>query len=123
MAGRWEPPSVDPYRRAEDELGSAPLQSHCLIHSPGGYVWQFFQQAIVVVGAGVHSQDRADRHVVCRLRVFSDEWHHDMIEPAITVFFVDRDVIDVVRNLSTTLRHRRFLFTDSFLLLWKWRVG
>ena len=27
------------------------------------------------------------------------------------------------RNLSTTLRHRRFLFTDSFLLLWKWRVG
>ena len=28
-----------------------------------------------------------------------------------------------VRNLSTTLRHRRFLFTDSFLLLWKWRVG
>ena len=31
--------------------------------------------------------------------------------------------IDVRRNLSTTLRHRRFLFTDSFLLLWKWRVG
>ena len=29
----------------------------------------------------------------------------------------------VIRNLSTTLRHRRFLFTDSFLLLWKWRVG
>ena len=29
----------------------------------------------------------------------------------------------VLRNLSTTLRHRRFLFTDSFLLLWKWRVG
>ena len=28
-----------------------------------------------------------------------------------------------IRNLSTTLRHRRFLFTDSFLLLWKWRVG
>ena len=28
-----------------------------------------------------------------------------------------------VRNLSTILRHRRFLFTDSFLLLWKWRVG
>ena len=27
------------------------------------------------------------------------------------------------RNLSTTLRHRRFLFTDSFLLLWEWRVG
>ena len=27
------------------------------------------------------------------------------------------------RNLSTTLRHRRFLFTDSFVLLWKWRVG
>ena len=27
------------------------------------------------------------------------------------------------RNLSTTLRHRWFLFTDSFLLLWKWRVG
>ena len=24
---------------------------------------------------------------------------------------------------TTTLRHRRFLFTDSFLLLWKWRVG
>ena len=31
--------------------------------------------------------------------------------------------LDQVRNLSTTLRHRRFLFTDSFLLLWKWRVG
>ena len=30
---------------------------------------------------------------------------------------------DGERNLSTTLRHRRFLFTDSFLLLWKWRVG
>ena len=29
----------------------------------------------------------------------------------------------VERNLSTTLRHRRFLFTDSFLLLWKWRGG
>ena len=28
-----------------------------------------------------------------------------------------------VRNLSTTLRHRRFLFTDSLLPLWKWRVG
>ena len=41
-----------------------------------------------------------------------------------------RDAVDTVavktgsqRNLSTTLRHRRFLFTDSFLLLWKWRVG
>ncbi len=31
--------------------------------------------------------------------------------------------VNSVRNLSTTLRHRRFLFTDSFLLLWKWRVG
>ncbi len=31
--------------------------------------------------------------------------------------------VRVPRNLSTTLRHRRFLFTDSFLLLWKWRVG
>ena len=31
--------------------------------------------------------------------------------------------IEADRNLSTTLRHRRFLFTDSFLLLWKWRVG
>ena len=30
---------------------------------------------------------------------------------------------ETLRNLSTTLRHRRFLFTDSFLLLWKWRVG
>ena len=29
----------------------------------------------------------------------------------------------LLRNLSTTLRHRRFLFSDSFLLLWKWRVG
>ncbi len=35
-----------------------------------------------------------------------------------TVLFVT-----ACRNLSTTLRHRRFLFTDSFLLLWKWRVG
>ena len=33
------------------------------------------------------------------------------------------DFISKNRNLSTTLRHRRFLFTDSFLLLWKWRVG
>ena len=32
-------------------------------------------------------------------------------------------VMQAMRNLSTTLRHRRFLFTDSFLLLWKWRVG
>ena len=32
-------------------------------------------------------------------------------------------MIEDMRNLSTTLRHRRFLFTDSFLLLWKWRVG
>ena len=28
-----------------------------------------------------------------------------------------------LRNLSTILRHRRLLFTDSFLLLWEWRVG
>ena len=35
----------------------------------------------------------------------------------------EREVAKVDRNLSTTLRHRRFLFTDSFLLLWKWRVG
>ena len=40
---------------------------------------------------------------------------------ASTVFYYAPRV--VVRNLSTTLRHRRFLFTDSFLLLWKWRVG
>ena len=33
------------------------------------------------------------------------------------------DRAEAARNLSTTLRHRRFLFTDSFLLLWKWRVG
>ena len=33
------------------------------------------------------------------------------------------DAVHAMRNLSTTLRHRRFLFTDSFLLLWKWRVG
>ena len=32
-------------------------------------------------------------------------------------------ILEEIRNLSTTLRHRRFLFTDSFLLLWKWRVG
>ena len=36
--------------------------------------------------------------------------------------FYDEQAIEL-RNLSTTLRHRRFLFTDSFLLLWKWRVG
>ena len=34
-----------------------------------------------------------------------------------------RKLLKKQRNLSTTLRHRRFLFTDSFLLLWKWRVG
>ena len=34
-----------------------------------------------------------------------------------------RIVVSGLRNLSTTLRHRWFLFTDSFLLLWKWRVG
>ena len=33
------------------------------------------------------------------------------------------ETMNLLRNLSTTLRHRRFLFTDSFLLLWKWRVG
>ena len=33
------------------------------------------------------------------------------------------ELIEAERNLSPTLRHRRFLFTDSFLLLWKWRVG
>ena len=31
--------------------------------------------------------------------------------------------LGALRNLSTILRHQRFLFTDSFLLLWKWRVG
>ena len=36
---------------------------------------------------------------------------------------LDAPELDLVRNLSTTLRHRRFLYTDSFLLLWKWRVG
>ena len=34
-----------------------------------------------------------------------------------------REIVSAERNLSTTLRHRRFLFTDSFLPLWKWRVG
>ena len=29
------------------------------------------------------------------------------------------NVISEGRNLSTILRHRRFLFTDSLLLLWK----
>ena len=38
-------------------------------------------------------------------------------------FLADIGVGRPARNLSTTLRHRRFLFTDSFLLLWKWRVG
>ena len=37
--------------------------------------------------------------------------------------FEQVQVFGADRNLSTTLRHRRFLFTDSFLLLWKWRVG
>ena len=27
--------------------------------------------------------------------------------------------VEAERNLSTILRHRRFLFTDSLLLLWK----
>ena len=40
-------------------------------------------------------------------------------KPAIS----DQALLVAIRNLSTTLRHRRFLFTDSFLLLWKWRVG
>ena len=35
----------------------------------------------------------------------------------------DPRLLATFRNLSTTLRHRRFLLTDSFLLLWKWRVG
>ena len=39
------------------------------------------------------------------------------------VEFEYEDATKTARNLSTTLRHRRFLFTDSFLLLWKWRVG
>ena len=38
-------------------------------------------------------------------------------------FWGVRGTLPLPRNLSTTLRHRRFLFTDSFLLLWKWRVG
>ena len=42
-------------------------------------------------------------------------------ERALAGFF--EAAYDALRNLSTTLRHRRFLFTDSFLLLWKWRVG
>ena len=42
------------------------------------------------------------------------EWHR-------VVIFNER--LGEVRNLSTILRHRRFLFTDSLLLLWKWRVG
>ena len=36
---------------------------------------------------------------------------------------VRQQSLQPVRNLSTTLRHRRFLFTDLFLPLWKWRVG
>ena len=40
-----------------------------------------------------------------------------------TVLLVEGNTRAAQRNLSTTLRHRRFLFTDSFLLLWKWRVG
>ena len=33
--------------------------------------------------------------------------------------FVNALHAQVQRNLSTILRHRRFLFTDSLLLLWK----
>ena len=41
--------------------------------------------------------------------------------PSYVARYLEQEVAS--RNLSTTLRHRRFLFTDSFLLLWKWRVG
>ena len=45
------------------------------------------------------------------------------IVPPIQDALANRSRSTALRNLSTTLRHRRFLFTDSFLLLWKWRVG
>ena len=37
----------------------------------------------------------------------------------VTAMSSDADVMAAQRNLSTILRHRRFLFTDSLLLLWK----
>ena len=47
------------------------------------------------------------------------ETHHRLIDKVAKADYP----AGALRNLSTTLRHRRFLFTDSFLLLWKWRVG
>ena len=52
----------------------------------------------------------------------SDQWS-EVPELLATLYGVVDRLESLFRNLSTTLRHRRFLFTDSFLLLWKWRVG
>ena len=54
-----------------------------------------------------------------RYKRYSSEFKLEAIQRASEEGVTDK----AVRNLSTTLRHRRFLFTDSFLLLWKWRVG
>ena len=61
-----------------------------------------------------------------RTRVFTELQSHYLFEDRFGRPGKGNDkgkVEGLVRNLSTTLRHRRFLFTDSFLLLWKWRVG
>ena len=52
------------------------------------------------------------------------EKENGRLRKAISDLTLDKLILkEAFRNLSTTLRHRRFLFTDSFLLLWKWRVG
>ena len=42
-----------------------------------------------------------------------------------TVTVTERDEVlrGALRNLSTTLRHRRLRFTEQSLLLWIWQVG
>ena len=60
---------------------------------------------------------RTDRAIECV------DLHGDFGLLGLECASVELAAVEPLRNLSTTLRHRRFLFTDSFLLLWKWRVG
>ena len=80
---------------------------------------------VVAVDMGMHSKEDLVRHKSGQAEAITahltSDHHPNLVEQA---WKLRRQLEDMpLRNLSTTLRHRRFLFTDSFLLLWKWRVG
>ena len=105
-----------------------------------GVYWSECQQVLASLRGVDADEDAAQARLSHELDRFAREFRGAYPDPvrdedsaqavgAAVLDFVGRDRLIASnpayrqRNLSTTLRHRRFLFTDSFLLLWKWRVG